>query len=168
MNSNITTSRRRLIMGATGVVAAAVMPVARAQQCDAGMSREDYEHYLDLFNNNDPGFAEFYHDDVELELRNATIRGRQGILDFYAEVKQYIRETVTVDHFVSDTTGVAAVVPSEFKCFKDWQGGYFQRDLKAGEVFRIISFGIYWVEEGKFKQIKAARYQLVNDWQMEG
>lgn len=167
MNKLITTSRRGLLAGISGIAAATYLPGVRAQ-CNEGINREQYEQYLDLFNNNDPGFADFYHENVELELRNATIQGRQGILDFYAEVKKYIKETVTVDHFVSDATGVAAVVPSEFKCIKDWSDGYFQRDLKKGEVFRIISFGIYWVEDGKFRQIKAARYQLVNDWQMEG
>ena len=161
------TTRRGLLAGSAGLAAGAFMPVARAQ-CSEGISREQYEQYLDWFNNNDPRFADFYHEDVELELRNATIQGRQGILDFYAEVKQYIRETVTVDHFVSDATGVAAVVPSEFRCFRDWDSEYFRRFIKAGEVFRIVSFGIYWVKDGKFRQIKAARYQLVNDWQMEG
>jgi hypothetical protein len=34
-------------------------------------------------------------------------------------------------------------------------------------VFRVITFGLYWVEDGLFRQIKAARYKLVNDWQME-
>ena len=51
--------------------------------------------------------------------------------------------------------------------FSDWDSEYFQRFIKKGEVFRIISFGIYWVVDGKFKQIKAARYKLVNEWQME-
>ena len=37
----------------------------------------------------------------------------------------------------------------------------------AGEVLRVISFGMYWVEDGLFRRIKAARYRLVNDWQME-
>jgi hypothetical protein len=166
MKTITTTTRRRLLAGATGITAATMMPRAGAQ-CDAGISRAQYDQYLDWFNNNDPRFADFYHADVELELRNATIQGRQGILDFYAEVKQYIRETVTVDHFVSDATGIAAVIPSEFQCIKDWDSGYFQRFLKKGEVFRIISFGIYWVADGKFRRIKAARYKLVNDWQME-
>ena len=166
MKKYTTTSRRQLLAGASGVAAAGFLPGVRAQ-CEAMINREQYDRYLDLFNNNDPGFAEFYHEDVELELRNAVIKGRQGILDFYAEVKQYIRETVTVDHFISDATGLAVVIPSEFKCIKDWDNGYFQRDLKKGEVFRIISFGIYWVEDNKFRRIKAARYKLVNDWQME-
>ena len=33
---------------------------------------------------------------------------------------------------------------------------------------RTISFGIYWVKDGKISQIKAARYKLINDWRQEG
>jgi hypothetical protein len=32
----------------------------------------------------------------------------------------------------------------------------------------VVSFGLYWVENGLFRQIKAARYKLINDWRMEG
>ena len=34
--------------------------------------------------------------------------------------------------------------------YKDWDSPYFGRALKAGEVFRIISFGLYWVKDGRF------------------
>jgi hypothetical protein len=53
--------------------------------------------------------------------------------------------------------------------FKDWpEPNYFRRPLKKGEVFRVVSFGLYWIDAGKFRHIKAARYKLVNDWRMEG
>ena len=62
-----------------------------------------------------------------------------------------------------------AELPTEFRVYKDWaEPNYFRRPLKAGEVFRVISFGLYWIEDGLFRHIKAARYKLVNDWQMEG
>ena len=146
----------------------AAAPPAAAAAC-AGMSKETYLQYVQWFNDNDPRFIQFYHPDVVLELGNQTITGAQAILDFYKEVKAHIKETVTVTHFVSDATGVASEIPTEFKVYKDWpEPNYFRRPLKAGEVFRVISFGLYWMEDGKFRQIKAARYKLVNDWQMEG
>jgi hypothetical protein len=105
---------------------------------------------------------------VVLELGAATLEGANAIRDFYAEVKAHIKETVTVTHFVSDATGVAAEIPTEFKVFKDWpEPNYFKRPLKAGEVFRVVSFGLYWVDNGLFRRIKAARYKLINDWKME-
>ncbi len=176
------TSRRKLLStGALGVAAglgalatAGCAPrsadsPASASPAPAAMSRERYLQYVEWFNANDPRFIEFYHPDVVLELGAATIQGAEAIRDFYASVKAHIKETVEVTHFVSDATGVAAEIPTEFKVFKDWpEPNYFRRPLKAGEVFRVVSFGLYWMEGGKFRHIKAARYKLVNDWQMEG
>jgi hypothetical protein len=39
--------------------------------------------------------------------------------------------------------------------------------LEQGQVMRIISWGIYDIEDGKFKRIRTARYRMINDWQME-
>lgn len=142
---------------------------ADAQVRSGGMPLARYLQYVNLFNNDDPRFIEFYHPDVELELGNATIKTATGIRDFYKEVHAHIHEKVEVSHYVADATGIAAELPSEFKCYKDWaEPNYFRRPLKAGEVFRVISLGMYQVENGKFRHIKAARYKLVNEWRMEG
>jgi hypothetical protein len=169
--------RRVLSRGALGAVAGlaglATLPGCSSAQPPAtnagGMPRERYMQYVGWFNDNDPRFIEFYHPDVVLELGNSTIEGAQGILDFYKDVKAHIHEKVEVTHYIADATGIAAELPTEFRVYADWaEPNYFRRPLKAGEVFRTISFGLYWVEDGKFRHIKAARYKLVNDWQMEG
>jgi hypothetical protein len=147
---------------------AAPPPEAAAPPAPTGLPRERYEQYVQWFNQNDPRFLEFYHPDVVLELGAATLEGANAIRDFYAQVKEHIKETVTINHYVSDATGVAAEIPTEFKVFKDWpEPNYFKRPLKAGEVMRVISFGMYWMDDGKFRRIKAARYKLVNEWKME-
>jgi hypothetical protein len=133
-----------------------------------GLTRQQFLDYITLFNNNDPGFTRFYHEDVVLELGAATIRTPAAIVEFYRTVKAHIHEKVEVGHFVSDATGIAVELPSEFKVYKDWDNGYFKRPLKAGEVLRIVSFVLYWVEDGKFRRIKSARYKTINDWRMEG
>ena len=123
---------------------------------------------MTLFNKNDPGFLRFYHDDVVFELGGSTvIKGAAGIRDFYLPVKAHIHEKVEVAQFVSDATGIAAELPTEFRVFKDWENGYFQRPLKAGEVMRTISFGFYKVENRKFRHIRASRYKQIHDWRME-
>ncbi len=125
--------------------------------------------YVEWFNANDPRFLDFYHPDVVLELGNATLKGSKAIRDFYAEVKAHIHEKVEVNHYIADATGIAAELPTEFRVYKDWpEPNYFRRSLKKGEVFRVVSFGLYWIDKGLFRQIKAARYRLVNDWKMEG
>jgi hypothetical protein len=69
--------------------------------------------------------------------------------------------------FISTPTGIAAELPTEFRCYKDWENGYFQRPLKAGEVMRTVSFGLYEVQDRKFKHIRAARFKQIHDWRME-
>ena len=143
--------------------------IADAQPRSGGLPLARYLQYVNLFNNDDPRFIEFYHPDVVLELGNATINGATAIRDFYKEVHAHIHEKVEVSRYVADATGIAAELPSEFKVYKDWpEPNYFRRPLKAGEVFRVISLGMYQVENGKFRHIKAARYKLVNEWRMEG
>lgn len=162
--------RRSMLARGLGAAAglAALAPASRAAaDSNGGLSRERYLQYVSWFNANDPRFIEFYHPDVELELANTTIKGAQAIRDFYAEVHAHIHEKVDVTHYVADATGVASVLPTEFRCYRDWPDGYFRRPLKAGEVFRVVSFGMYWVQDGRFTQIKTARYKLVNDWRME-
>lgn len=181
MNRPTLPRRRLLSTGALGAAAGLAglaalpactgerAPAPQPQTPPAGMTRERYLQYVAWFNANDPRFLEFYHPDVVLELGNATLEGARAIGDFYAEVKAHIRETVEVTHFIADATGVAAEIPTEFKVVVDWpEPNYFRRPLKAGEVLRVVSFGLYWMEDGLFRRIKAARYRLVNDWQMEG
>jgi hypothetical protein len=165
------TRRALLTAGAAGVVtglASAMAPGAtQAATACGGLTREQFLEYITLFNDNDSRFMRYYHDDVVLELGGTEIRTPQGIRDFYQDVKAHIHEKVAVTHFVSDATGIAAQLPTEFKVYKDWENSFFKRSLKAGEVLRIVSFVMYWVEDGKFRHIKSARYKLVNDWKME-
>ncbi len=158
-----------LASAAAGTCAGLAVQPSTAAAAQSVMSRERYLQYVQWFNANDLRFLDFYHPDVELELGNATLKGAKAIRDFYAEVKAHIHEKVEVTHYIADAGGIGAELPTEFCVYKDWpEPNYFRRPLKAGEVFRTISFGLYWIEDGLFKQIKAARYKLVNDWKMEG
>jgi hypothetical protein len=161
--------RRFLAAGAGGALAGLAAQSTVAAAPAPVMTRERYMQYVGWFNANDPRFLQFYHPDVVLELGNATLKGANAIRDFYAEVKAHINEKVEVSHYIADATGIGAELPTEFRVYKDWpEPNYFRRPLKKGEVFRVVSFGLYWIEDGKFRHIKAARYKLVNDWRMEG
>jgi hypothetical protein len=165
-------SRRRVLNGAvalaTGVVAAAARPsVSVAATACGGFSREEFMEYVSLFNANDPRFIRYYHDDVVFELGTTVIKGATAIRDFYGPVKAHIHEKVEVAQFISDANGIAAELPTEFRVYKDWENGFFQRPLKAGEVMRTISFGLYEVKDRKFRHIRASRYKQIHDWRME-
>ncbi|MEJ0035881.1 MAG: hypothetical protein WDO68_07345 [Gammaproteobacteria bacterium] len=166
-------SRRGVLNGsvalAAGVVAGVVArpSVSVAATACGGFSREEFMEYVKLFNANDPRFIRYYHDDVVFELGTTVIKGAAAIRDFYVPVKAHIHETVEVAQFVSDATGIAAELPTEFRVYKDWENGFFQRPLKAGEVMRTVSFGFYEVKDRKFHHIRASRYKQIHDWRME-
>jgi hypothetical protein len=172
MNNPHVSRRRMLTAGTTaafGLAAGASLAptIARADADCGGLSRAQFMEYIELFNANDPSFIKFYHDDVVLELGATAIHKPQGIRDFYAQVKAHIKETIEVTHFVSDATGIAVELPTEFRVFKDWENGFFQRPLKAGDVMRTISFVLYTVQDRRFRHIKSARYRQVHDWRNE-
>src|SRR5512139_3220950 len=111
-------TRRHLLAQLPGAALAATAGVALASTAAqaaqpaptgacGGMTRERYMQYVEWFNANDPRFIDYYHPDVELELSGQTIKGAQGILNFYKEVKAHIKEKVEISHFVSDATGIA-------------------------------------------------------------
>jgi hypothetical protein len=162
-------SRRRILTGSAALAASVVATGSvRAANACGGFTREEFLEYVTLFNANDPRFIKFYHDDVVFELNSTTvIKGATAIRDFYTPVKAHIHEKVDVAAFVADATGIAAELPTEFRCYKDWENGFFQRPLKAGEVMRTISFGFYEVKDHKFARIRATRYRQIHDWRME-
>jgi hypothetical protein len=166
-------SRRGVLNGTFAVAAGVVAGVARpslsagATSACGGLSRDEFLEYVALFNANDPRFLRYYHDDVVFELGSTVIKGAVGIRDFYMPVKAHIHEKVEVAQFISDATGIAAELPTEFRVYKDWESGYFQRPLKAGEVMRTVSFGFYEVKDRKFRHIRAVRYKQIHDWRME-
>jgi len=102
-----------------------------------------------------------------LELGTSEIRGAEGIRDFYAVVKEHISERVDVTAFIADEDQLAVEIPTTFEVIKDWEDSFWGVPLKKGQVMRIISWGIYDIEDGKFKRIRTARYRMINDWQFE-
>jgi hypothetical protein len=150
--------------GAALALTAAATPALPASS--NRITREEYDDYVTRFNSNDMTFIDFYHPDVVLELGATEIVGNTGIRDFYANVKKYIKETVTVNQFISDEGGVAVEIPTRFECIADWQDSFWGVPLKKGQVMEIVSFGFYQVEDRKFRRVKAARYKMIHDWQM--
>ena len=158
-------NKRQFLKAAAGLGLAGAAATALPATSNR-ISREEYQDYVDRFNSNDMSFIDYYHPDVVLELGASEIVGNTGIRDFYANVKKYIRETVTVNQFISDEGGIAVEIPTTFECIADWQDSFWGVPLKQGQEMRIISFGFYQVEDRKFRRVKAARYKVIHDWVM--
>ena len=125
------------------------------------MTREDFERYLDAFNRDDfDGFSRFYAEDVDFNLgTRKRIVGRQGIVDFYRQVKQYIREELRIIDIAVGSGAIGLHVYTKFTTIKDWPDFELWPTMK-GDVREIESLVLYKVNAaGKFTSIKSARYK---------
>jgi ketosteroid isomerase-like protein len=124
------------------------------------ITREQYAEYLAAFNRNDfAGFTKFYADDVVLELPVATLKGRQAIVDFYAKVKEKVRETLTIGQLIIDEKGLAVEADTVFEAIAD-ASDFVVRPMKKGERLHSVSFIFYEHRDGKFTRIPSARFKM--------
>jgi hypothetical protein len=124
------------------------------------MTREEFlNDYIGGFNRGDfDAFTRFYDEDVVLHLgQKATIRGRQGIRDFYTGVFARVRETLEVDTVVLDDKGLACIIATEFHALEDWPD-FIAGAMKQGESIFIESYIFYTIgQNGKFTEIRTTR-----------
>jgi len=85
-----------------------------------------------------------------------TIHGRQGIIDFYREVKSRIRETLVVRNIVADQDGLAVEVATEFYALEDWPD-FIAGAIRKGQSIHIVSWAFYTIVNGKFQTIRSTR-----------
>lgn len=157
---------RRVLLGATLLGATATLPHrARAARTSSRLDRAAYERYLALMNAGDPGFLDYYADDVRFVMN---IRGRSNVAKFYAAQRPYVKETLELLFFCSDTTGAAAQVSSELRCIANCDTtAIFGRALKAGEVQRIRGCLLYGLDgQGRIAEIKGPPPEVLEPWHM--
>jgi len=123
------------------------------------MTKDEFSNdYIGAFNRGDLATcARFYDENVILHLGSRVLNGRQAIIDFYTEVFERIRETLTIKSVILDESGLAAEIATEFYCLKDWPE-FIAGPIRAGETIRIESFIHYHIgPNGKFTEIWSAR-----------
>ncbi len=127
------------------------------------MTREDFQSYLDAFNNDDfDGFSRFYAENVDFNLGDRKrIVGKQGIVDFYEAVKQHIKEELRIIDIAIAPDGIGLHVYTKFTTFKDWPDFELWPTMK-GDVREIESLVLYKINaDGKFTDIRSARYRAL-------
>lgn len=142
---------------------------ARAETCrTAPLTRERFRRYLDLFVSLDPAVVEFFSDDVVFRIGDRQeIKTPQNILEVYRRRLRNVRESSEILFFCSDSTGLAAELRTEYRCFRDEDDpSIFGRPLKKGEVRRSLGIALYTVENGKITSMHGAP-QTISDWHME-
>jgi hypothetical protein len=158
---------RRSFFAASLAGAAILSPLPGRAACrGVPLDRAAYDRYVARFNAADPRFTDYYADDIKFLMN---IRGKAGVLEFYARQRPYVKESLEVLFFCSDATGAAAEVHGAFRCIKDCDDpSIFGRALKAGEVQRTHGYLLYGLDsQGKIAEVKGPPPEIVQPWRIE-
>jgi ketosteroid isomerase-like protein len=102
-------------------------------------------------------FSAFYTQDVVLELNAMTpIRGRQGIVDFYAKMFPSVSENLEIHQITADDAGIAGDFTSVFTALED-APDFVVAPLSKGEAIRVRVFVHYKLRDGLICHIKVVR-----------
>lgn len=149
-----------LLLGTAGAASSTLAASEPACTPSAGgLTEQDFRDYIAAFNRNDfEGFGKYYAEDVVFEGRGRHFKNREEVLSFYREVKQRMRETITVHEVIVGPQGLAAEIETELYAFVDWPD-FVTGPIKKGETILTRNFAWYDIVDGKFKHIRSARYQ---------
>lgn len=132
-----------------------------------GVSRAQYDKYIELYNANDPAFVQFYDENVVMETV-PPLQGPKAIGDFRKTLSTYVNEHINVESYVSDEHGSAAQFIGEFTCVRDMPitalSGLFGKAVLKGQVLRQRGIILYGVKDGKFTFVRAAPPIILQDW----
>lgn len=124
------------------------------------MTKDEFlNDYIGAFNRGEfDSFTRFYDKNVVLDLGGKqTLEGRKAIREFYTEVFEKIRETLTVEQLVLDDEGLACIISTEFHALEDWLD-FIGGPIRKGESIFIESFIFYTIgPDGTFTRIRTTR-----------
>jgi hypothetical protein len=127
----------------------------------AAVDRATYGRYIAAFNARDiPGFTQFYAPDVAFLLGPREMHGRQAIIDWYELAWARIEEHCEVRRFISDKSGVAAELETQFRAVADWPE-FTAGPLLKGDVLRRIGFIHYDSSPTGFTRVATASHRVL-------
>lgn len=159
---------RRNVLAGSVLGAAALLPAA-GKACAVKrlpLDRAAFDRYFALFNAGDQHFVDYYADDVDFL---GFLKGKPAVLEFYAAQRPYIKESIELLFFCSDTNGAAIEVRGMFRCIKETPDATLAgRVLKVGEVQRTHGYILYVLnDQGKIVQMKGPPPEIVQPWKLE-
>jgi ketosteroid isomerase-like protein len=123
------------------------------------MTREKYEHYVQLFNARDPRYAEYYDPDVVFDARPAPqpLHGRQAILDMYDGLWKQLDEEITIGRVVIDNEQglMAAEITNRITVTQD-DVKLPSRTMNKGDVSVGSGVIFYGLSNGRISVIREA------------
>jgi hypothetical protein len=131
------------------------------------MDRASYDRYLARFNARDyAAVLDFYAAEFEISFAGYTLRTRAAVLDFYKFLHAHLRETITVQSFVSDEHFLAIEAIVRLEGLVDLTAGALEAaklgrmfPLQAGQVIEIPQFIHYHLIDGKIVKALCAVFE---------
>jgi hypothetical protein len=133
------------------------------------MNREEFQKYIDCFNNKDyEGATSYFADDVELQFftrfttepqEYRTRYGKEGFKEHYKNLHGKIEEYLVPKVYLHNDNQIFVSIYTEFRALEDtdFTAGF----LKKGEVFICTNFITYELDEnGLFKTIRVAHWAV--------
>jgi hypothetical protein len=128
------------------------------------MTREEFDVYLSKFNSRDyPGFLDYFADQFEMVHVGGSLKGREAVMKFYGFLHAYIKESVIVDRFVSDSDTLVIEARVQIQGVKELSpeavaaSDYPKlKPLAVGQIAIIPQFIHYHLEKGKFVKVVCA------------
>ncbi len=121
------------------------------------MRKEDFDTYIDRFNQEDPGaFEDYMAPDVRMLNGTLEINGVGDVKAHYAKIWSAMRESLNVERFVSDEKTVAIQMHTHFEVLTDDAASPFGQ-ISAGETFDFHGLIMYRLRaDGRFADIRVA------------
>ena len=116
----------------------------------------DFLAYIDYFCSQ--RWDAYYTDDVVVELRTVTLRGKAEVKAFYEAMAPLVHETIRVRRVAIDADRVVADIWSDFYCLQDW-ADFPVKPMVKGEMLRIPLQVTYRMRDGLFAHIKGERQE---------
>ncbi|MXO66593.1 nuclear transport factor 2 family protein [Altericroceibacterium endophyticum] len=126
---------------------------------ERGDLRDWFETYLAAFNRGDSEeFGAYYADQVVFQGQAAQVVGRDAVIRFYDEVRQYLEERVELLSFVGAGDGqhIFAELRTNLRAVKDWPD-MPTGAMAAGDERWSVNFALYDIEDQRFTRVRTAR-----------
>jgi SnoaL-like domain len=120
-----------------------------------------FRTYISHFNAaNYDELTRYFADDVELAFPDGnTLRGRQGIVDFYRPIHAAVKEVLEIEFLLVGEDKIAVELYTEFHAERDL-AEFPSGPLRSGDVLRFTSFVHYDLgADDRFRRIRVARYR---------
>ncbi len=139
------------------------------------MTREEFEVYVDHFNNRRyDAVTSYFAPDVTVEYFTnfldplapaRTLHGREEFTKSYMDLHSYAREAMELGFFLTDGNLMAVELYTEFHWFKDHpaeaRSAIFAKEPpKKGYTACMTNWVMYNMENDKFKRIRIAHFRM--------